>query len=134
MADNHELTTADDAQADKAEERVCFNNRQVRSFDSLNDRYVFVEAGGSKNYLLTMRNHCSGLANAHNIAIRDTTSRVCDNGFAEIIYRDLGRVQRCRIGSIERVQNKDAARALVAERDEYEKQRRKSKKKEKADD
>jgi hypothetical protein len=134
LADEPERTVLDDAQSEEAQERVCFYNRQVRNFDGLSDRFVYVEASGGKNYLLTMRNHCSGLSNARGIAIRDTTNRVCDNGFAEILFRDLGRMQRCRIGEIEPVQNKDAARALVAERTEHEKQRRKSKKEEKADD
>lgn len=134
LADEPGQSAADETSSGEAPERVCFNNRQVRNFDGLNDRFVYVEASGSKNYLLTMRNPCNGLRNAHGIAIRDTTSRVCDNGFAEIIYKDFGRLQRCRIGSIERVENKEEAKAMIAEREADEKRLRKSKKDKQAGD
>jgi hypothetical protein len=134
FADESGRQAANDASSDEASERVCFNNRQVRNFDALNDRHVYVEASGKKNYLLTMRNPCNGLRNAHGIAVRNATSRVCDNGFAEIIYEELGRLQRCRIGTIERVENKKEAKAVVAEREADEKRRREGKKEKQADD
>jgi hypothetical protein len=132
-ADEPGRLAADDTSSDEATERVCFNNRQVRNFDGLSDRYVYLEASGGKNYLLAMRSPCNGLRNAYGIAIRDATSRVCDNSFAEIIYKDLGRLQRCRIGTIERVENKEEAKAVVAEREADEKRQRKSKKEKQAD-
>ena len=60
FADESDRQAANDASSDEASERVCFNNRQVRNFDALNDRHVYVEASGKKNYLLTMRNPCNG--------------------------------------------------------------------------
>jgi hypothetical protein len=49
MADKPHRSAADDTSSDAASERVCFNNRPVRNFDALSDRYVFVEASGNKN-------------------------------------------------------------------------------------
>lgn len=122
IADEHEAAKPDSAKDAETEERVCFNRRTVDSFDGLSDRHVFLEERGNDFYLLTMRNRCSGLEDARGIGIKDTMSRICSNSFAEIIYRDMGRIERCRIGDIERVENKDEAEALVAERQEAERQ------------
>lgn len=121
LADEHEDAAAEAADESQAEERVCFNRRQVNSFDGLSDKHVYIREGTSNYYLLTMRNRCTGLRDANGIAIKDTMSRICPNSFSEIMFRDMGRVQRCRIGDIERVENKDEAKALVAERENHEK-------------
>ncbi len=113
-----------------AAEKVCFNRTRVRGFDGLTDEHVFIEQSGKEYFLLTMRTRCSGLRHAHGIGIKDTMSRICSDGFGEIIFRDMGRPQRCRIGAIERVENKDEAKALIAEREEQ----RKYKKEEDKDD
>jgi hypothetical protein len=66
-----------------------------------------------------MRNRCINLRNAMVIALKDTTSRICSDGFGEIVYRDRmssRRMQSCRIGKIEVVDSKDDARAIVAAR------------------
>ena len=128
VADEHEKAEPKSAQESATEEKACFNRRQVRSFDGLSDEHVYIKEGANDHFLLTMRNRCSGLRDARGIGIKDTMSRICSNSFAEIIYRDMGRMQRCRIGDIERVENKDDAEALVAERQDYEK-RKKDKKK-----
>jgi hypothetical protein len=127
LADEHGDAAAEAADESKAEERVCFNRRQVNSFDGLSDRHVYIKEGTNNYYLLTMRNRCTGLRDANGIAIKDTMSRICANSFAEIMFRDMGRVQRCRIGDIERVENKDEAKALVAERENHEKHEKKDK-------
>ena len=119
LADEHEKAEDKSAEEAPVEERACFNRRQVRSFDGLSDKHVYIREGTNDHFLLTMRNRCSGLRDAHGIGIKDTMSRICSNSFAEIIFRDMGRIERCRIGDIERVQDKDEAEALVAERLDY---------------
>lgn len=128
VADEHEEPERKDVEESKVEEKVCFNRRQVNSFDGLSDKHVYIKEGVNDYYLLTMRNRCTGLRDARGIGIKDTMGRICSNSFAEIIFNDMGRVQRCRIGTVERVQNKDEAKALIAEREDYEK-RKKDKKK-----
>ncbi|MDH3440215.1 MAG: DUF6491 family protein [Gammaproteobacteria bacterium] len=102
--------------ADELKERVCVNVRTIRTFDALTDQYVYVRQGSNKHFLFTMRNRCPNLRDAQSIAIKDTTSRVCSDGFGEIVYRDRfgGRgLESCRIGKIEVVESKDDAIALV---------------------
>ena len=127
VADEHEQAEDKGAEEAPVEERACFNRRQVRSFDGLSDRHVYIREGVNDYFLLTMRNRCTGLRNARGIGIKDTMSRICSNTFAEIVFNDMGRVQRCRIGTVERVENKDEAEALVAERLDYEKRKKKDK-------
>ena len=110
-------TAQDDDAADaEAEERICVNSRAIRNFDALTDQYVYVQEGSSRHFLFTMRNHCVNLNNAMGIALKDTTSRICSDGFGEIVYRDRmssQRLQSCRIGKIEVVESKEDARAIV---------------------
>ena len=128
IADEHEQPAKEGAEETAIEERVCFNRRLVSTFDGLSDKHVYIKEGTSDFYLLTMRRYCSGLEDARTIMFRDTLNRICSDGFGEVIYRGRGRDDRCRIETVERVQNKDEAKALVAEREDYEK-RKKDKKK-----
>lgn len=94
--------------------RECVNVRTIRSFDGLTDQQVFVDARSSGLFLFTMRNRCNGLRNAFGITIKNVTSQICPDSFAEIVYEDLGRrLQTCRIDKIQRVESKDEARAIV---------------------
>lgn len=96
--------------------RVCVNSRAVRNFDAITDQHVYVQEGSSRHFLFTMRNRCFGLRNSMGIALKDTTSRICSDGFGEIVYRDRmssQRLQSCRIGKIEVVDSKEDARAKV---------------------
>lgn len=106
-------------ETEKSEERVCINIRTIRTFDALTDEYVYVKEGSSKHFLLTMRGRCHNLRNAQGIAIKDATSRVCSDGFGEIVYRDrMGgrRLESCRIDTIQQVESKDDAKAIVEAR------------------
>ncbi len=110
----------DDAVEDKdSNERICLNVRAIRTFDAITDKYMYVKEGSSKHYLFTMRNVCHNLRDAMGIAIKDTTSRVCSDGFGEVVYRDRmsgRRLESCRIEAIERVEDKDDAKAIVEAR------------------
>lgn len=114
----------EDTDSVEKEERVCVNVRSIRTFDAFTDRYVYVREGSDEHYLFTMRGICMNLRDAHGIAIKDASSRICSDGFGDIVYRDrLGgrRLQSCPIGKIERVESKEDAKAIVEER-EKEKQ------------
>ena len=104
------------AQAEEKPERVCVNVRTIRTFDALTDQHVYVRQGSDKHFLFVMRNRCHNLRNAQGIAIKDVTSRICSDGFGEIVYRDrLGgrRLESCRIDTIQAVDSKEAAAAIV---------------------
>ena len=113
---------ADDADEQAAEEdaveRVCVNKRSINSFDAIDDEHVYIKASSNKHFLFTMQRRCSGLRHANGIGIKDTMSQVCSKGFGEIVYRDMGRMQSCRIDTIEPVASKDDAKGLVKDRKE----------------
>ena len=103
-------------EAAEAAQKVCINSNMVRSFDAFDDRHVYVRQGSNQHFLLTMNYRCLGLEWAQSIAFKDTTSRICSDGFGEIVYRDrtMGRgLQTCRIDTIQRVESREAAEELV---------------------
>ena len=123
---------ADDHEEAPVEEKICISSNLVRSFDGLDDQHVFVEERSKDYYLLTMRQRCAGLRNAQAIGLKDATSRICNGGFGEVVFRERGiGPNRCRIDKIERVENKDEARAIVAEREQWKKDKREMEKAEK---
>ncbi len=108
----------DDADEEEAAQRVCVNKRTINSFDAIDDEHVYIKASSNKHFLFTMQRRCSGLRHANGIGIKDTMSQVCSKGFGEIVYRDMGRMQSCRIDTIEPVASKDDAKGLVKDRKE----------------
>jgi hypothetical protein len=108
----------DDADEEEVEVRECVNKRNINSFDTIDDQHVFIRATGNRLYLFTMQRRCTGLRQARGIGVKDTMSRVCSDGFGEIVYQDMGRVQSCRIKTIESVASKDDAKGLVKDRKE----------------
>ena len=109
---------AEEAEDEEAIERVCVNKRNINSFDAIDDQHVYIKATGNNHYLFTMQRKCFGLRGAQGIGVKDTMSRVCSSGFGEIVYRDMGRVQSCRIDTIESVASKDDAKGLASDRKE----------------
>ena len=90
-------------------EKACFNVREVRSYDALDDRHVYVETIRDGHYLLTLDTICIGLASSIRIAISNDFSRVCSNDLAVITYRNFDRLESCRILDVERVADREAA-------------------------
>lgn len=128
LADGHATKPADE----QSNEKVCIHTNLIRNFDGLDDEHVFVEERSKRFFLLTTRHRCNGLRNAQAIGFKDTTSRICSGGFGEIVFRERGiGPNTCRIETIERVENKDEARAIIDEREQYEKAMEKQRKAEK---
>ena len=96
--------------------RHCFNVRDVRSFDAIHDRYVYVRCRRGKHYLLTMANACLGLQDSIAVAAADDFNRVCSHDGAWLTYRDFERTRRCVILRVEAVDDRAAALDLVARR------------------
>jgi hypothetical protein len=103
---------------------VCVSVRNINSFDAIDDEHIYVKANGQPKHLLfTMQRRCTGLRGASGIAVKDATSRVCSNGFGEVIYRDMGRgLESCRIETVEVVASKDDARGLIEDRKDAKRQ------------
>jgi len=97
-------------------EDACFNIRDVRSFDAIHDRFVYVRCLRDGRYLLTMENACQGLQNSLAVAVASGFNRVCSNDRATLTYRDFDRTRLCVILSVEAVETRTAAQNLVARR------------------
>jgi hypothetical protein len=97
-------------------EPACFSARDARSFDAINDQFVYIEGRRNRNYLLTMFSICSGLRSAVDLGISSGGGRVCSNGGAEVVYRAFGRSETCPIRTVESVDDKTFARRLVESR------------------
>ena len=108
----------DDADEEEAVQKVCVNKRSINSFDAIDDEHVYIKASSNKHFLFTMQRRCSGLRHANGIGIKDTMSQVCSKSFGEIVYRDMGRMESCRIDTIESVASKEDAEGLVEDRKE----------------
>ena len=65
--------------------RHCFNVRDVRSFDAIHDRYVYVRCRRGKHYLLAMANACLGLQDSIAVAL-DMVARRTLPRFDEVYF------------------------------------------------
>ena len=97
------------------ESKTCINTRLVRGFDALSDKHLYVEERSNKYFLLTLRSRCFNLESAHAIAFTDPMNFVCSKGFGEVSYRDhlSGRFETCHIDTIEAVESKAHAEAII---------------------
>jgi hypothetical protein len=114
----HEPREVDiDAGGEPPSEEACFNVREVRNFDALDDRYVYLEGARDDHYLLTMVGGCIGLEDSFQIAVSNELSRVCSIDFGKITYRGIsGQPETCSIREVEAVEDKAAAEQLVEAR------------------
>ena len=106
-----------DPSAPRSTRSACFSVRRINSFSAFHDEYIYIQDRGSRNYLLTMHRGCFGLRSARDIAIQNHTDRVCSNSQAVVSYRGPGaRLEKCFIRTVEAVEDRAAARALVESR------------------
>ena len=108
-----EVREVDISDAPPVAEDACFNVRDIRNFDAVDDRHLIVEGRRDEFFLLTMFGTCFSLRNANGIAISNDFSRVCSNSSARIVYRDFGRMQSCRIRTVESVDSEAAAEQII---------------------
>lgn len=109
------VVVAEDDPEAKAE-KACFRVRDTRSFEAVDDRFVYLKCVRNKHYLLTMDNACFGLQNSIGVAIASGFDRVCSNDHAMITYRDFNQTRRCGILDVEAVENRDGALEFIEER------------------
>ena len=92
---------------------ACFRVRDTRSFDAVDDRFVYVRCIRDRHYLLTMDNACFGLENSIAVAVSNRFDRVCSNDRAWITYKDFNQTRRCGILTVERVDDREHALDLI---------------------
>ncbi|GGB83650.1 MULTISPECIES: DUF6491 family protein [Glycocaulis] len=92
----------------------CVQIGSISGYSVIDDRHLILRSGASSFFLVTTATRCSGLNFGVEIATSITgNQRICQP-MSEFVIPDDG--WRCRIASIEAVENEDAARALVEER------------------
>lgn len=94
-------------------ELACFSVRGARSFDALEDRYVYVRGLRDEHYLLTLEYGCFGLRSAFGITIASHFDRVCSNDFASITFRRFDQLESCRIREVESVASRESAEEIA---------------------
>jgi len=96
--------------------KTCFNVRDVRSISAVEDRFVYVRCIRDQHYLLTMVNGCIGLENSIAVAVANGHNRVCSLDRGVIVYKDFDQTRKCDVLLVEKVADRDAAIALIAEK------------------
>ena len=98
-------------------ERTCVRVRQINSYHALDDQHVFVNVTGKDNYLLTVDQSCPWLTFARGISISEQSTQVCGDGSGLLSFNQPGvGIRRCRIITIDRVENQAEARTLIESR------------------
>lgn len=106
-------------------DRTCIRKNEINSMGALeNDRYVFVNVGAARYYLLSLDKSCLAITFANGIAIADNARRVCGDGFSFLTYNhpEYG-TSRCRVLWIDQVANKQEARELIEQLDSDQSER-----------
>jgi hypothetical protein len=94
----------------------CFLASRVRSFSSLDERFVYLRVRSNEHYLLTVDSVYTSLPFATGITISGTFSRVCSDTGAVLTYATPQGQFSSRIVRVESVASKEAALKLVEER------------------
>ena len=114
---------ASEAPLDRSEP-VCLSDYDVRSFNPVDDEFMYVEGRSDTHYLFTLQRGCMGLRSAQVIGIPDQPGQICSNSLNDVVYHDMGRGQvTCRILDIEQVGSRDEARQLAEVRKDARKNR-----------
>jgi hypothetical protein len=103
--------------AASATDRVCVRVEQINSYQPIGDHHVVIKVSVSTRYLLTLEEICTGLKFARGIAIAEASTQVCNDGLSFLSFQQKGHgARRCRIITLEEVENSQAAEALVESR------------------
>lgn len=102
------------AQSDETPARDCVRIMNINGYSTLDDQHLLLNSGASRHYLVTTRNSCYGLERGMQVGLSfPERTRICNANLEYLVVPDGG---RCRISTIEEVEDADAARALITER------------------
>ncbi len=103
---------------------ICLNAWIMRDFQSLSSHHILFRYDSKNYYLMTMKRGCFGLRPSSRMYPK-RSDKVCSNRRDEIEYADkLGGVESCMVDTIDHVESRDAAKALIEERKEAEKKKK----------
>jgi len=102
------------AQATEEPARECVRILNINGYSSLDDQHLLLNSGASRHYLVTTRRSCYGLEHGMQVGLSfPDRTRICNASIEYVVVPNGG---RCRIESIEEVEDAEMARALIAER------------------
>ena len=105
-------------------ESICLNAGIMRDFTSLSSKHILFRYDAKNYYLMTMKRGCFGLLPSSRLYPK-SSGKVCPKRRDEIAYEDkLGRVESCIVDTIDHVQSRDAAKALIEERKEAKRKKK----------
>jgi hypothetical protein len=84
----------------------CVFQSAISSFNALDNRYVVLYGSGNRTaYLVEVAGGCIDVRNRSTLAAvdGDGNRRICGFGRDSIAYREFGRLEQCRILSIEKL-------------------------------
>ena len=87
----------------------CLRESSITGFDVLNDRYVLLYGFGKQDpYLAEITPGCFDLKGTTALAAvdGDGNGQICGYGRDNIVYRDMGRTESCRIMALEKATEK----------------------------
>jgi len=102
------------ASADKSsssDRYKCFDPQFTDGFQTVDDHRVVVTSDQDEPYELTVMGPCIGLDSTFALGLRTRHGAVdiCGPFDAEIVYRDMGRLQTCQIMSVRHLTGDEAA-------------------------
>jgi len=84
----------------------CVFQSSISGFNALDNRYVVLYSGGSRTaYLVEVFGGCFDVKNQSTLAAvdGDGNGRICGFGRDSLAYREFGRLEQCRILSMEKL-------------------------------
>jgi hypothetical protein len=97
-----------------SENSPCVRLVNINGYSTLDDQHLLLTGGANRHYLVTTRRSCYGLERGMQIGLSfPDTARICNARFEYLVVPDGG---RCRIQSIEEVDDASMARRLIEAR------------------
>lgn len=100
--------------AETPADRTCVRLININGYTTLDDRHLLLSGGASRHYLVTARRSCYGLEHGMQVGLSfPDTARICNASLEYLVVPQGG---RCRIQSIEEVEDAETARRLIEAR------------------
>jgi hypothetical protein len=97
-----------------SEGSACVRLVNINGYSTLDDQHLLLSGGANRHYLVTTRRSCYGLEHGMQIGLSFAdTARICNARLEYLVVPDGG---RCRIQTIEEVDDAQMARRLIEER------------------
>lgn len=110
-------STGTDAGATATADKECFKIRDIRKWNIIDTRHLYVESyGTNKKFLYTMGAVCPGIENTKTVWMSGYRDTICTDNLGDLLYRGSVLHESCPIARIEKVSGQDQAESLVKSR------------------